>query len=67
MMTQTRAMECKVMPLMTPVVIKGDEAIAGSLARMSADSNHPFSENRRISDPADFQQWGDWDNGHSDG
>jgi len=65
MTTQKQAKESVVAPSTTPVV-GGRKAIVGALARMSADSNHPRGH-RHIPSPVDFQQWGDWDNGHTDG
>lgn len=57
--------ESVAVPAKTPVVA-GSKAIAGALFRMSADSNRPC-EFRSSFSPVSFTNWGDWDNGHTDG
>jgi small neutral amino acid transporter SnatA (MarC family) len=54
-----------VVPSAIPVVV-GSKAIAGALVRMSADSNRPCKFHGPSS-PVSFTNWGDWDNGHTDG
>jgi hypothetical protein len=43
----------------------GDNALKGALKRMCPHSNHSRQTDQDMS--ADFGQWGDWDNGHTDG
>lgn len=43
----------------------GEKALEGARSRMSEHSNNPLDV--RCSSPtADFGNWDDWDNGHSD-
>ena len=44
----------------------GSKAVAGAMTRMSKISNRSRRFRHTLS-PIGFGQWGDWDNGHSDG
>jgi hypothetical protein len=50
--------------LTVPVVV-GNRAIMGALLRLNPQSNRlEFNE---LLSPSNFTNWGDWDNGHTDG
>lgn len=66
MQTQTQNKRNAAMPNLTYTAAKSSRAIEGAVSRMSTASNRTC-DHYNLSSPVDFGQWGDWDNGHSDG